>query len=99
MSQPNSENIDIDYVAQLARLELSPEEKVRFADQIKQILGHFRKIDQVDVSGVEPTAHAFPVFNVWDEDIVKPGLAPEQALRNAPAQRENQVVVPRVVEG
>jgi aspartyl-tRNA(Asn)/glutamyl-tRNA(Gln) amidotransferase subunit C len=43
-------------------------------------------------------AHATPVFNVWQDDAPRPGLSPEQALRNAPAQREHMVVVPKVVE-
>ena len=56
------------------------------------------KLKQVDVTGVEPMAHAAPVFNVWREDVAQPGLSVEQALRNAPAQRQNMVVVPKVVE-
>ncbi|MDE3084795.1 MAG: aspartyl/glutamyl-tRNA amidotransferase subunit C, partial [Verrucomicrobiota bacterium] len=51
-----------------------------------------------DVSGVEPTAHAFPVFNVWTDDVPQPGLPVELALKNVPAQRDNMVVVPKVVE-
>ncbi len=90
--------IDIDYVAQLARLELSPEEKKLFGGQLAQVLDYFKKIDAVDVSNVEPTAHAFPIYNVWDEDKVRPGFTVEEALLNAPAKREGQVVVPRVVE-
>jgi aspartyl-tRNA(Asn)/glutamyl-tRNA(Gln) amidotransferase subunit C len=50
------------------------------------------------VSGVEPTAHAFSVSNVWQEDVARSGLPVDQALRNAPVQRENMVVVPKVVE-
>ena len=57
-----------------------------------------RQLEQVDVTGVEPTAHAFPLFNVWADDLAKPGLPVEAALRNAPAQRDNMIVVPKVVE-
>ena len=52
----------------------------------------------VDVTGIEPTAHAFPVVNVWADDVAQPGLPVEAALRNAPAQRENMIAVPKVVE-
>jgi aspartyl-tRNA(Asn)/glutamyl-tRNA(Gln) amidotransferase subunit C len=93
-----SPSMDIDYVANLARLALSAEEKTRFAAQLGDILAYFEKLNAVDVSGVEPMAHAFPVFNVLDEDVARPGLTVAEALRNAPAVRDNQIVVPKVVE-
>lgn len=91
-------HIDIDYVADLARVELSEAEKSKFSAQLDGILGYFEKIREIDVSDVEPTAHAIPVYNVWQEDKAEPGFTPEQALRNAPAQRDNQVIVPKVVD-
>ena len=87
-----------DYVANLARLALTAEEKVRSARQLGDILHYVEKLKAVDVTGVEPTAHASPVFNVWREDIPQPGLTVEQALRNAPAQRQHMIVVPKVVD-
>src|SRR4051794_13649198 len=81
--------INIDYVANLARLALTPEEKVRYARQLGDILHYVEKLKEVDVTGVEPTAHAAPVFNVWRDDIPQAGLTVEQALRNAPAQRQH----------
>jgi aspartyl-tRNA(Asn)/glutamyl-tRNA(Gln) amidotransferase subunit C len=95
MSQPS---VDIDYVANLARLDLSAEEKARFAAQLGDILAYFEKLNAVDVSGVEPMAHAFPVFNVLDDDVAQPGFTAEEALRNAPAQRDHQFLVPKVVD-
>ena len=91
-------DINIDYLANLARLALSPEEKARYARQLGDILHYVEKLKQVDVTGVEPMAHAAPIFNVWRDDVAKPGLSTEQALRNAPAQRQNMIVVPKVVE-
>lgn len=90
--------IDIDHVAKLARLALTPEEKARFAAQLGDVLHHIEQLAKVDVSGVEPTAHAFPVENVWDADVPRAGLSVTDALRNAPAQREQMVSVPKVVE-
>lgn len=90
--------IDIDHLATLSRLALTPEEKTKFAAQLGDILGHIEQLKQVNVDGVEPTAHATPIFNVLQADVARPGLPVEQALRNAPAQRDNMVVVPRVVE-
>ncbi|MDP0497561.1 MAG: Asp-tRNA(Asn)/Glu-tRNA(Gln) amidotransferase subunit GatC [Verrucomicrobiota bacterium JB024] len=93
-----SEKIDIDYVARLARIDLTEEEKVTFAEQLGNILAYVDKLNQVDVSGVEPMAHAFALENVLDDDEPGPALTVKDALRNAPAQRDNQIVVPKVVE-
>jgi aspartyl-tRNA(Asn)/glutamyl-tRNA(Gln) amidotransferase subunit C len=90
--------LNIDRVAHLARLALSPEEKAKFAQQLGDVLHHIEQLAKVDVTGVEPTAHAFPVENVWAEDVAQPALPVHAALRNAPAQRQNMVVVPKVVE-
>ena len=94
----NPPDLDIDYVANLARITLGPAEKEKFSRQLGDILHYVDKLKQVDVSGVEPMAHASPVFNVWAADTARAGLPVEAALHNAPARRDNQVVVPKVVE-
>jgi aspartyl-tRNA(Asn)/glutamyl-tRNA(Gln) amidotransferase subunit C len=91
-------DLNIDYVANLARLALTEQEKATFARQLGDVLGYIEKLKEVDVSQVEPTAHAFPVHNVWADDTPRPGLPVEVALQNAPAQRDNMIVVPVVVE-
>ncbi len=93
-----NEDLNIDRIANLARLALTPEENVKFSAQLAEVLTNIEKLKQVNVDGVEPTAHAFPIYNVWADDVAKPGLSVEDALRNAPAQRDNMVVVPKVVE-
>ena len=90
--------MDIDYVANLARIELTSEEKEKFQGQLGDVLKYFEKLQEVDVEGVEPTAHAFPRFNVWDNDLAIDGFSAEEALLNAPKSRNEQVVVPKVVE-
>jgi aspartyl-tRNA(Asn)/glutamyl-tRNA(Gln) amidotransferase subunit C len=90
--------LNIDHVARLARLTLTPEEKTVFSSQLGHVLDHIAQLSKIDVTGVEPTAHAFAVHNVWAADVAAPGLPVEQALRNVPAQREHMVVVPKVVE-
>lgn len=92
------EPLDIDYIANLARIALTPAEKEKFARQLGDVLHYVEKLGGVDVTGVEPTAHAFPLSNVWRADEPQPGLAPEDALRNAPVQREQMIAVPKVVE-
>jgi aspartyl-tRNA(Asn)/glutamyl-tRNA(Gln) amidotransferase subunit C len=62
------------------------------------VLHHIEQLKKVDVSNVEPAAHAFAVDNVWTDDTPQAGLAVERALKNAPAQRDHMIVVPKVVE-
>ena len=95
---PEPADLNIDAVANLARLALTAEEKARYASQLGDVLSYIAQLKEVDVSGVEPTAHAFPVHNVWAEDIPVPGLPVEEALRNAPAKRDGIISVPKVVE-
>jgi len=91
-------DLDINHVANLARLALTAEERGKFSRQLGDVLHHIEQLGKVDVAGVEPTAHAFPVVNVWAEDVARSGLPVEAALRNAPAQRDHMIVVPKVVE-
>ncbi len=90
--------MDIDYVANLARIELTADERQKFQGQLGDVLKYFEKLQEVNVEGVEPTAHAFPRFNVWDEDFAVKGFSADEALLNAPKTRSEQVVVPKVVE-
>lgn len=92
-------HIDIDYVANLARLDMSDEEKAKLGGQLDDILGYFEKLNAVEVEGVEPMAHAHRVYNIWREDD-EPGqtYTPEVLTNMAPEHRNNQVVVPKVVE-
>lgn len=91
--------IDIDYVTHLARLDLAREEKENLAVQLNDILGYFGKLNTVDVENVEPMAHAHPVFNVWREgDAPGTTYSPDILMQMAPEHRENQIVVPKVVE-
>jgi len=90
--------IDVKYVAHLARLSLTPEEEEKIGAQLGSILSYIEKLKEVDVSGVEPTAHAFPLVNVTRPDEVRASLSQEEALRNAPAQANGLFMVPKIVE-
>lgn len=94
----SSPDLNIDYVANLARLALTDQEKATYARQLGDVLRYIEKLGEVDVSQVEPTAHAFPVYNVWADDVPQPGLPVDKALQNAPARQDNMIVVPKVVE-
>jgi aspartyl-tRNA(Asn)/glutamyl-tRNA(Gln) amidotransferase subunit C len=91
-------DFDIQYVARLARLSLTPAEEEQFGAQLAGILGYIEKLKELDVSGIEPTAHAVPLVNVFRADVVQPSLSNEEALRNAPAKANGLFVVPKIVE-
>ena len=91
-------DFDVKYVAHLARLTLSPTEEEKLSAQLGNILGYIEKLKEVDVAGVTPTAHAFPLVNVTRLDEVRPSLAMEEALRNAPAKAGDLFIVPKIVE-
>jgi aspartyl-tRNA(Asn)/glutamyl-tRNA(Gln) amidotransferase subunit C len=93
-----SDQFDVRYVAQLARLDLSDSEISRFQNQLGQVLSHVEQLKKVDVSAVEPTAHANAVENVFRADGSRPWFTPETALNNAPRQANGLFIVPKVIE-
>ena len=98
MSETEANPMDIDYVSNLARIELSEKEKEKFRGQLGDVLKYFEKLQEVDVDGGEPTAHAFPRYNVWDKDLARKPFSVDLALQNAPKSRNEQILVPKVVE-
>ncbi len=93
-----SAEIDIKYVAHLARIALTPDEEKKLAAQLGGILGYIEKLDELDVAGIEPTAHAVPMVNVTRADEVNESLPHDEALRNAPKQANGLFIVPKIVE-
>ena len=91
-------DFDIHYVANLARIALSPEQEARLAAQLEDILGYVKKLEELDVTGVEPMAHAVPRANGLRSDEVQPAIPQEAALANAPKQANGLFVVPKIVE-
>jgi aspartyl-tRNA(Asn)/glutamyl-tRNA(Gln) amidotransferase subunit C len=94
----SAEKFDVEYVAELARIKLSPEEVATFQSQLALVLEHVAKLNEVDVSQVEPMAHSFPSYNVFREDELQPSLDREAALSNAPHQAQGLFIVTKVVE-
>ncbi len=92
------EEIDIHYVARLARLDLTPDEERDMTGQLERVLGYVGKLKEVNVTGVEPTAHAFPLVNVTRPDEPRPSLDHAEAMRNAPAQVNGLFSVPKIIE-
>jgi len=89
---------DVKYVAHLARLHLTPDEEKKLGAQLGGILGYIEKLKELDVTNVEPTAHAVPLVNVTRSDEVRPSLPHDDALRNAPAKANGLFMVPKIVE-
>lgn len=86
---------EIEYLAWLARVELTEREKVLFTKQLGDILTYFRKLDEVETRGVKPTYHVLDLVNVLRSDEVKPSQA-EKVLRNVPQSKGRYVKAPRM---
>lgn len=91
-------DIDIEYVAKLARIELDAKQKKKFAKQLSDILAYIEKLKELNVSKVEPLSHVLPLKNVFRQDKVRPSLALDKVLRNAPAKEKGSFSVPKVIE-
>ena len=85
---------DVLHVARLARLELPEVEVERVREQLSAILEAVGKVAELDLEGVEPTAHPLDLVNVWAEDEPRPCLTVEEALANAPDREDGSFRVP-----
>jgi len=88
---------EVEHIAWLAHIELSDKEKTLFTEQFNEILDYFKKIDEVDTKGVEPTYHVLDLENVSRIDETRPSLPTEEALRNAPKKENKLIKAPRIV--
>ncbi|CAN5288740.1 Asp-tRNA(Asn)/Glu-tRNA(Gln) amidotransferase subunit GatC [soil metagenome] len=88
---------DVEHVALLSRLDLTEEEKGRFAEELSKIFAHVEQLNALDVSGVKPTAHPLPMKNVFREDMTLTSLTNAQALSNAPEREDGCFKVPQIV--
>lgn len=89
---------DVEHIAQLARLELTPEEKERFREQLSAILEYAARLQELDTEAIPPTAQVIEWRNVMREDEVRPSLPQKDVLANAPEARDGYFVVPTVLE-
>lgn len=95
-----SETLGLDevaYVAQLARLELSKEEAVLFAEQLSSILDHVKALGRLDTTGVRPTSHPLDLLNVFRKDVVTASLDHDVALAAAPSAEDGKFKVPSIL--
>ncbi len=89
---------EVEHVARLARLELTEQEKETFTGQLDAILSYVEKLNELDTSGIVPTAHAVPMENAFRADAAFPSVGSEKALANAPGRVESFFGVPKVIE-
>ena len=94
----DTDQFDVSYVAHLARLQLTDAEKQKISAQLKNILAYVAELNELDVSNVEPTAHATPLTNVLRKDEVRPCIDRDTVLKNAPEQARDLFIVPKIVE-
>lgn len=89
---------DVQKVAELARLDLSPDELTALTTQLSSILGYIEVLNEVDTTGVEPMVHAMELRNVFRDDVCKPSLPRSEALANAPKTDGKYFLVPTIVQ-
>jgi aspartyl-tRNA(Asn)/glutamyl-tRNA(Gln) amidotransferase subunit C len=99
MPQQQITSEQVKQVAHLARLQIPPERLAKLTGQLESILEYVAKISEVDMTGVEPIAHALPLHNVLREDVVEPSLSLEKVLQNAPDTDGPFFKVPKVIGG
>jgi aspartyl-tRNA(Asn)/glutamyl-tRNA(Gln) amidotransferase subunit C len=90
--------ISIEHLARLARLSVSGDEKIIFANQIDSILNYMDKLNELDTGDVEPTSHVIQLSNVVREDLPKDSLDRTDALMNAPDKTDKFYRVPKIIE-
>ncbi len=89
---------EVRHIAHLGRLKLTDAEVAEFTDELAAILDYINQLKEVDVEGVEPTAHAVAMHNAFRADEVRPSLSPETAVANAPQRHETFFKVPKVLD-
>ena len=88
---------EVEHVALLARLSLTDEQKMEFAEQLGGILEYANKLKQLDTEDVVPLNHILPIYNVFREDEVYTGITREELLSNGPLTEQGQYKVPKIV--
>ena len=88
---------DVERVAHLARLGMSPEEIDRIRDELNHIIDQYTKLAELDTEHIPPTAQTIELENILRDDVVRPSLPVEDVLRNAPARDGDQFVVPAIL--
>ena len=89
---------DVEKIANLARLDVTAEEVADYQTQLSAILDHVAQLAELDLSDLEPTAHAVAQQNVMRADVIKPSLTMDEVLHNAANHAENQFAIQAVLD-
>jgi len=90
---------DVEYIALLAHLRFTSEEKETIARQLNDILAYMEKLNQLDTKAVEPASHVIPLKNIFRGDNLSPSLPSDESLKNAPDQEDRFFKVPKIIGG
>ncbi|KZE64778.1 glutamyl-tRNA amidotransferase [Fictibacillus phosphorivorans] len=96
MSRISKEQVK--HVAHLARLAVTEEEAELLTEQLDKIIGFAEELNELDTDNVEPTTHVLELKNVLREDEVRNSVSVDEAMKNAPAQKDGQFKVPNILE-
>jgi aspartyl-tRNA(Asn)/glutamyl-tRNA(Gln) amidotransferase subunit C len=89
---------EVEHIAELARLDLTAEEKSHYREQLSAILDYIARLQELDTSAISPTSSVLPSRTPLRQDAARPGLTLEELLENAPDTAEEQVRVPPVLD-
>jgi len=89
---------EVEHIAELARLTLSPEEGEQYREQLSAILDYAQSLKEINTEGILPTSSVLPDRSVLREDEVITGLSTDQVLKNASKKQDSQFKVPPVME-
>ena len=89
---------DVEYVANLAKLELSQKERIKFQKELDNIIKYIDQLNELNTENIPITSHVIPLANVFREDRILPSLAQDKALTNAPQKKNGFFKVPKVIE-
>ncbi len=90
---------DVEHVAHLARLGMTPDELDRLEGQLNQILERYTKLSELDTEAIPPTAQTIELENILRDDVPTPSLPAEAVLANAPARDGDFIIVPPILGG
>ena len=94
-----SQKINIDQIAELARLSLKPDERAKLSKDLEEILAYVDQLQELKTDTIPPTSHVLPIENVFRKDSVKPSQVRAVVLKHAPKSEGKFFKVPKIIEG
>ena len=89
---------DVRYVAGLSRIHIEEKDLKKFTSELENIISYINKLEELDISDIEPTSHALPIKNVFRDDVIKESLGQKNALKISKEKEKGAFKVPKVIE-